>query len=906
VYAQQFIRASVATDGAQGNGPSLGGVISGNGRFVVFSSAATNLVASDTNNSRDVFVRDLVGNTTTRVSVSTDGSEHAGESGVIQFTRDGRPYNGVSITPDGNIVAFSSRAPLVADDTNTTCVTTSPSTNCSDIYVRDRTTNQTTRVSVASDGTQANGDSYDPQVSADGRFVVFTSLATNIAPGATPGVDSVFVHDRVTHATTLLNGPSRPPGNLSAGSYSIRASSDGQVVVYVADTPQNSDPDPLPCPTMVPCGRAYVLDRANGVLTRVPMTVEAAGANILGATVYNVAITPDARFVAIRLNTIVPIPGSPGYDFRSRLLVYDRVAKRLEPYGGGGVSYEVSISDDGRFAAMAGGAGGVSIVLPLVGIDRRINLPLTLPEPVQSLQNIGNLSGDGMRLVFPDYGADVPADTNGTGDVYVLNRDADADGMPDDWEIQFGLSPTSSADAALDPDGDGVTTLQEYLGGTNPKGTFKRYFAEGSANSFFSTRFALFNPGDHAATVMLDFLGSNSQTRSTFMVLVPHEWRAIELNDTSFLQPDNAFSTVIDADRQVIADRTMSWDKSGYGSHAETAIEAPATTWYLAEGSTGGRFDLFYLLQNPGDTAANVAVTYLLPAPAAPVIKTYAVAPRTRQTIWVDQEDPAIESTDVSGKIVSDQPILVERAMYFSTPDQPFAAGHEGAAIQAPSTHWFLAEGATGSFFDLFLLLSNAEPTAADVQVTYLLAAGAPIVKHYTVAAQSRMTINVDFENPRLVDTPVSTIVESMNSVPVIAERAMWWPSPNWYEAHLSAGTTTTGTTWALAEGLATNTPGSETETYILIANTSATPGTADVTLYFGDGTTLTKNVTLPASSRVSIQTSVDFPKAVGKGGYGTIVQSNGVPIVVERAMYTNANGQIWAAGTDALATKLQ
>jgi len=140
----------------------------------------------------------------------------------------------------------------------------------------------------------------------------------------------------------------------------------------------------------------------------------------------------------------------------------------------------------------------------------------------------------------------------------------------------------------------------------------------------------------------------------------------------------------------------------------------------------------------------------------------------------------------------------------------------------------------------------------------------------------------------------------------VIVERAMWWPSPDWYEAHLSAGATATGTRWALAEGLVSNTKGAETETYILLANTSTALGVADVTIFFGDGTSLTTNLPMPANSRVSIPVSLTFPAAMNKGGFGTIIQSNGLPIVVERAMYTNANGATWAAGTDALGTKLQ
>ena len=64
------------------------------------------------------------------------------------------------------------------------------------------------------------------------------------------------------------------------------------------------------------------------------------------------------------------------------------------------------------------------------------------------------------------------------------------------------------------------------------------------------------------------------------------------------------FSTVVESDVPVVVDRTMTWDATGYGSHAETAIAAPATTWYLAEGATHSGFDLFYLLQNPNATAA--------------------------------------------------------------------------------------------------------------------------------------------------------------------------------------------------------------------------------------------------------------------------------------------------------------
>jgi len=594
------------------------------------------------------------------------------------------------------------------------------------------------------------------------------------------------------------------------------------------------------------------------------------------------------------------------------IIVYDRQADRAEAAVttmAGRRNSEITISDNGRFVSLGGAIDG-EIIFSSDVYDRQLHKWLAAPDlptqtPSSSLGAPFVFFADGMRLLYHDGLSRVPADTNnGFRDVYIFNRDVDGDTMPDAWETQFGLNPADPADGALDSDGDGVSNAQEFANGTHPKGAFKRYFAEGAANSFFSLRFGLFNPNAQATTVVLEFLGSNSQTRSTEVTLPAHGWSAVNLNDATFNQPDNDFSTIVESDQEVVAERTMTWDKTGYGSHAETSIESPAMTWYLAEGSTGGTFDLFYLIQNPGATAANVTVTYLLPSPQPPVIKQYLVPAKTRKTIHVDEEDPAVQFTDVSAKITADQPILAERAMYFSTPNQPFAAGHEGAAVVAPTNSWFFAEGATGSFFDLFLLLANAETTQADVQVQYLMPFGSPIVKNYTVAPQSRKTINVDFEDPQLIDTPVSMIVSSTGA-PIIAERAMWWPSPNWYEAHLSAGVIATGTGWALADGLVSDAAGSGAETFILIANTSNTAGTADVTLFFGDGSTMTKNFPLLPNSRTNVRVLTDFPDAVNKGGYGTLIQSNGVPIVVERAMYQDANGQIWAAGTDLVATKL-
>ena len=180
-------RVSLADDGSEATGGhSYAPAISADGRYVAFHSYATNLVISDTNDHADVFVRDREEGRTVRVSVASDGSQ--------------AQYGGSdpAISADGRFVAFwSCSTDLVISDTNGYC----------DIFVRDRDSDEdgifdeegavkTVRVSVAGDGSQANGDSGAPDISADGRFVVFESLASNLVAGDTNDEYDVFLHDR--------------------------------------------------------------------------------------------------------------------------------------------------------------------------------------------------------------------------------------------------------------------------------------------------------------------------------------------------------------------------------------------------------------------------------------------------------------------------------------------------------------------------------------------------------------------------------------------------------------------------------------------------------------------------------------------------------------------------------------
>ena len=241
------VNVSVDSAGVQADNDSFTAELSANGRAVAFTSFADNLVPFDENEGSDVFVRDLQASTTTRVSEYTGHFEGEGDSL--------RP----SISADGRYVAFDSDDwNLVWGDTN----------DVFDVFVNDRETTVTTRVSVDDSGTQADGASIRPSISADGRHVAYQSEASNLAPGDTNGGTDAFVYDRRSGATKRVsvaggggegNGESVRPaldasGRLSAfesdATNLVAGDSNNFTDVFVYDplgTPPPPPPPPVRC-----------------------------------------------------------------------------------------------------------------------------------------------------------------------------------------------------------------------------------------------------------------------------------------------------------------------------------------------------------------------------------------------------------------------------------------------------------------------------------------------------------------------------------------------------------------------------------------------------------------------------------------------------------------------------------
>jgi hypothetical protein len=356
------VRVSVGSSNSEADEECLGPAMSAEGRFVAFTSRATNLVDDDTNGTADVFVRDRDpdGNgvfdedngVTSRMSVDSNGVQGDLSSG------------GPSISADGRLVSFDSSATnLVAGDTN----------GATDVFVHDRATGATTRVSLSSEGLEGNRYSQSAQISGNGRFVTFDSESDNLVPNDVNGFGDVFIRDLVDDVTELVSVDSFSLQGNSTSSAPV-ISADGRIVAFTSNATNlvvpdtNGDLD------------VFVRDRIAGTTTRANSDSSGVQGNY-GAIF--AAISGNGRFVAFASdaeNLIANDTNDKGDEFIHDVVTGETFAVSVNPAG--------AVADSASFGYSA-------------------------------------LSFDGRSVVFSSSAADLVAgDTNGYTDVFVDDRSA--------------------------------------------------------------------------------------------------------------------------------------------------------------------------------------------------------------------------------------------------------------------------------------------------------------------------------------------------------------------------------------------------------------------------------------------------------------------------------------------------
>ena len=432
-------RVSVDGAGNQANDNAGDPVVSADGRYVAFSSLATNLVPGGSNGNEQVFVHDRQTGTTEQISVNSAGNQANSDS------------FGPAISADGRYVAFVSDASnLVAGDTN----------NRFDTFVHDRQAATTERVSVDSAGNEGIGPSGDvggiPAISADGRFVAFTSNEQNLVPGDTNDRADVFVHDRQAGTTERVSVDSA--GNqLDLLSVGPAISADGLVVAFISGSGPATD--------------VFVRDRQAGTTERV--SVDSAG-NQGNSSSAGGSISADGRFVAFSSDSSNLVSGDT--NGRTDVFVRDRQAGTTERVSvnsagnqaSGGDSLRPAISADGRFVVFHSGATN------LVGSDtngaidvfiHNVQTGTTQRVSVDSAGNEGNavsdrpsIDADGGFVAFESPASNLVADdTNDTYDIFVHERGPSVDSASQDAPAA-GTVSTNTSTSPDDPVGASVTT----------------------------------------------------------------------------------------------------------------------------------------------------------------------------------------------------------------------------------------------------------------------------------------------------------------------------------------------------------------------------------------------------------------------------------------------------------------
>jgi len=383
------------------------------------------------------------------------------------------------------------------------------------------------------------------------------------------------------------------------------------------------------------------------------------------------------------------------------------------------------------------------------------------------------------------------------------------------------------------------------LGTNAPKKTW--YLAEGATHPGFEEWLCVQNPGAAAASVNITYMFPGGATQQQNLVVAPNSRSTVDVN--AAVGPNKDVSARVSGSQPIIVERPMyfNYHQAYDGGSTGSGVADLSKVWYLAEGATQPGFEEWISLMNPGSLANKVKITYMFPGGGTQV-QTVSMAPTSRETVLVN--NAVGPNKDVSAKVEAEQPIIAERPMYFMY-HGAWSGGDSQVGATAPNTSWFLAEGTTRNnqydgAFEEWISIQNPGDKAARVGFQYMFTGGATQGASKTIGPHSRETILVN----NVVGANKDVSVQMTSTEPIVVERPMYYN----YHNNISGGDVELGCTganksWYFAEG----TTRQGFEEWTTLQNPGAQPTTANITYMFGDGTTQTQSVDLPANSRTTI-----------------------------------------------------
>ena len=327
------------------------------------------------------------------------------------------------------------------------------------------------------------------------------------------------------------------------------------------------------------------------------------------------------------------------------------------------------------------------------------------------------------------------------------------------------------------------------------------------------------------------------------------EYKSFVNYDTLLAGRNQDISMKIESNREIVAERPMYFIYHDWcpGGTVELGTREARTTWYLAEGATHPGFEEWICIQNPGEKNTKVTITYMFPGGATQE-QVVSVPKHSRCTVDVNLAVGPYR--DVSARLVSTNPIIVERPMYFNYHGWGQGGSIESGVAELSNT-WFLAEGATQPGFEEWISLMNPNPWHTTVTITYMFPGGATKKQTVKMPGTSRETVMVnDVVGP---NKDVSAMIESTQ--PIIAERPMYFVYHGaWPGGHCQVGSTRSGTSWFLSEGTTRNNQyDGAFEEWISIQNPGDSPTHVDLTYMFPGGLTRKGNLTIAPHARETV-----------------------------------------------------